>query len=206
MRSSRNPKQGRARAPKKQGPAETAPALVDNRTFFDSEGAAAQLKTSQENIFKLSQRGMLAPGRLEDGSLVFTLADLERYRRREGEKHREKLIFERLRAGAHPLDVFLELEPDGVKLAHVWRVLQQYSKLGGLWVIEGPPGSYARWLERVGLARLTPRNLRRLVELLLSDAPTAQRVGAWVSASDRVSARAEAPEDLPLVQPSSVSR
>lgn len=161
-----------------------ATGLVDNRQFFDTEGAAKRLQITTEYCLKLAQRGLLTPGRAgTTEGLVFTLADLQRYLTRERKEHRERRVLELLQRGMHPVDVFFELEPEGIKLAHVIKVLHQWVKLGGIWVIEGPPGSYARWLERMQLARLTPRNLRRLIEHMIADPSTAERARLWVSAN-----------------------
>lgn len=193
--ASREPKTDRKRPwPKGRKPTAATP-FVDNRQFFDTEGAARRLKITTDYCMKLAQRGLLTPGRAGTSEgLVFTLADLQRYLTRERKEHRERRVLELLQQGKHPVDVFFELEPEGIKLAHVVRVLHQWVKLGGIWVIEGPPGSYARWLERMNLARLTPRNLRRLIEHMLSDPSAAERAGAWVSAN-RVSLQETAPAD-----------
>lgn len=200
--ASREPKTDRKRPwPKGRKPTAISD-LVDNRQFFDTDGVARRLKITTDNCLKLVQRGQLTPGRTGNEGLLYTLADVQRYQQRERKEHREKQILEQLQRGLHPVDVFLALEPEGVKLAHVVRVLHHWAKLGGIWVIEGPPGSYARWLERVGLARLTPRNLRRLIELLLSDPSTAARAGAWVSAN-LGALQSPAPEDPACGEPSS---
>lgn len=203
--ASRPPKTDRKRPwPNGRKPT-AATGLVDNVQFFDTEHAAKRLKITKEYCLQLGQRGLLTPGRVgTTEGLVYTLADLQRYLTRERKEHRERRVLELLQQGLHPVEVFFRLEPEGIKLSHVIKVLHQWVKLGGIWVVEGPPGSYARWLDRVGLSRLTPRNLRRLVEHMLSDPATAERAGAWVSAN-RASLQETAHADSAFCGPSSSS-
>lgn len=144
--------------------------LCDGKNFLNSAQAATYLKTTQEAIRQITMRGGLCPARLGRDA-VFTRGDLDRYRGNARELAIAKLLVD----GAHPLDVYLD---SGGKypMREVVRVLHEWSRLSGVWLVEGPRGSYARWLARLGLMRCTPRELRRVVEYLCAD----QLVGARV--------------------------
>lgn len=115
-------------------------------------------------------KGALTPARYGKGC-VYTRRDLERYRR----NWREAAIVEALVNGAHPLDLYLE-DRGRFPLKEVTRVMGEWAKVTGVWLVEGPRGSYARWLQRFDLVRCSPRELRRLVEALLRDPVVGERV------------------------------
>lgn len=149
-------------------------AVVDNHVFFDLEGAAQWLQVRTDAVLDAVQRGSLAPAGMTHngkGGYVFTHRDLERYRNLLG-LDAEKRVVEMLQAGAHPVDAYLAEYRNGIKMRKVLQLTHEWADLTGTWVIEGPPGSYARWLERMGLMQLKPRYMRRIIEAILTDAHT----------------------------------
>lgn len=112
---------------------------------------------------RATQAGTLAPAKV-GGRAIYTRADVLRWRSRL----REVRVTRELQAGRHPVDIYLEAAGD-LSLEEVTEAMAKWAKLTGAWIVEGPRGSYARWLERLGLTTVTPRQLRRLVELLLGD-------------------------------------
>lgn len=101
--------------------------------------------------------------------LVYTRRDLERFRRRKTD--RERHIIDALQRGLSVVDTYYfahEKDP-GITLKQVIDVTRSYAEIAGLWIMEGPPGSYARWLERMGLVSLKPKHLRRIIEALIVD-------------------------------------
>lgn len=111
--------------------------------------------------------GQLCPGKIAN-QLIFTRRDVKRWRKERGESEREVAITRELMKGTHPLDIYLEAN-GRYSLDQVAAVMLRWAKLSGKWVIEGPRGSYARWLQRLGLVTINPRMLRRLVEAMLAD-------------------------------------
>lgn len=114
--------------------------------------------------------GGLCPARMGRTS-IFTRRDLLRFQRHM----REHAIVTRLIQGAHPLDIYTE-HPGRYSMRELTRALVEWAKISGVWLVEGPRGSYARWLSRYGLIRCTPRELRRLIETLCRDPVLGERV------------------------------
>lgn len=138
-------------------------ALCDGREFLSADQVAARANITTELVRQAVVRGQLCPGKVGT-QLVFTRRDVDRYMAWKA----EHAITTQLAAGQHPLDVYLA--GDGSwSLDQVTRVMLRWAKLAGVWVVEAPRGSYARWLDRMGLTSWNPRLMRRLVELLLTD-------------------------------------
>lgn len=141
------------------------PQLLFEREVCDRLGLTrAQLRAWEK-------KGALTPARVER-LVLYTLADVRDFETGE----RERCIMSMLNAGRHPCDICFE---QGYRPEEVARTLDTWGKLSGYWIVEGPPGSYARWLERFGLVRFTPKLLRRLIELLLTDAYVQKKVSSW---------------------------
>jgi len=136
--------------------------------------AATLLGITQAALYHLTSAGKLHPVRAR-GVLVFARSDLERYRTIGV----ELMVTRELQRGVHPIDLFLEL--DGrVSMGAVQRTLAEWAKLTGVWLVEAPRGSYARWLERMQLRSISPRQLRRLLEALLTDPAIDARARSYV--------------------------
>lgn len=144
--------------------------IVDGRNFFDAQQAAAFLGISLQMLYRQTRNKNLTPAALNGREgLVYTRRDLERFKRRKVD--RERHIVDALRQGLGPVDAYYfahERDPS-VTLKQVIDVTHAYAEIAGLWIMEGPPGSYARWLERMGLVSLKPKHLRRIIEALLLD-------------------------------------
>lgn len=138
--------------------------VCDGKQNLDSAQAGQYLHLSQARLYGLVTEGRLCPVRWR-GFIVFARADLERYRA----ELRELELTDAFVKGEHPIDVFMRTHGK-YPLREVNRVLLEWAKLTGVWLIEAPRGSYARWLSRMGLTSVSPRALRRLVEALLTDA------------------------------------
>lgn len=145
----------------------------DGKTNMSVAQAAVFLGCSANHVHHLASGQHLHPVRVS-GVLVFSRGDLARYRRIELELE----IARELQRGTHPLDVFFTA--DGrYGMAEVERAMREWSKLTGCWVVEAPRGSYARWLERVGVQRVSPRQIRRFIEGMLTDAEIGVRARAY---------------------------
>ncbi len=147
-------------------------AVVDGKKNLDFAGACSYLHVSQETLYALVKDLRLHPVRIK-GALVFARSDLNSYRVGRMELELTKAFMD----GEHPLDVFYRADAR-YPLREVNRVLREWARLTGVWIIEAPRGSYARWLSRMGIERISPRNLRRLVEALLTDNALAERARA----------------------------
>lgn len=137
--------------------------LCDGVQFFSSRQAAKYLDVGATAIANYRTMGRLSPG-LIGRHPVYTLADLDRHKNKE--QTIQARVFAELKAGRSPVDVVLELDADPAK---VGRWVGQYAKLSRLWLVETPRGSFGRWLEARGLTEFTPRQLRRVIELLATD-------------------------------------
>jgi hypothetical protein len=135
----------------------------DGKINLTGAQAAHFLGCSLNHVHHLAGGGHLHPVRV-GGVLVFARTDLARYRKVELELE----IAQELQLGTHPLDVFFKAA-GRYKMADVEAAMRDWAKLTGCWVIEAPRGSYARWLERTGLERVGPRQLRRFIEGMLTD-------------------------------------
>lgn len=139
---------------------------------------AAVLCCSESRVKQLVSEAKLHPvhlGRGPGGGLVFARSDVTRYKRSEC----EHVVAEQLELGRHPLDVYFEA--DGrFSMDDVHAAMGKWAKLTGCWVIEAPRGSYARWLERMQLTSITPRQLRRLIEALLGDPTIGARARSYL--------------------------
>lgn len=137
--------------------------ICDGKKNLDCARACQYLRISENALYQLVKESRLHPVHVK-GSLVFARTDLERYRGERQELELTKAFMD----GRHPLDVFYEA--DGrYPLKEVNRVMGEWARLTGVWLVEAPRGSYARWLARMGLTSISPRSLRRLIEALLTD-------------------------------------
>ena len=140
---------------------------------------AVLLGVSEPRVKALVQEGKLHPVNLGPGprgGYLFARSDVHRHRRAECEHD----VAQQLEQGRHPLDVYFEA--DGrYSLEDVHRAMNQWAKLTGCWVIEAPRGSYARWLERMGLTSISPRQLRRLIEAMLCDSTIGPHVRSFLA-------------------------
>ena len=165
----------------------------DGRELLSTTQAAALLDTPRHTILTAAQRGKLHPAKL-GRRLIFTRSELvawHRERRGEGEKlEREKAMIVRFEEGAHPVDVYLETE--GATLKQVLATMHEWAGVAGVWIVEGPRGSYARWLQRVGLVELRPRELRRVLEAVLADPYVAKIAGLALDQARAATALADA--------------
>lgn len=166
--------------------------MCDGREFLSSDQVATLTGVSADLIRQAVVRGQLCPGKVGT-QLVFTRRDVERWR---SWKEEHAIVSELVR-GAHPVDVYLRGK-GAWKLEQVTRVMLGWAKLAGMWVIEAPRGSYARWLDRMGLDELTPRAMRRLVELLLTDDYVRRRAIDGLGSAAVRSAAAERLEASPV--------
>src|SRR3990170_1044210 len=157
---------------KANNPAKKPPLQVtcDARELFTGEQAARYLQIGNDRIRQAVSKKALCPARVGKYSL-FTRRDLDRYKRLE----REHEIARQLVAGTHPLDIYLGA-PSRWTMRDVSATMLDWARLSGVWIVEGPRGSYARWLERLGLVRCTPRELRRIIEALVKDPELRARV------------------------------
>jgi hypothetical protein len=124
--------------------------------------AAAILKLTDDAVVKICKRGELYPARIRD-RIVLTRADVERYAKRV----REHGIVHELEKGTPPIRIYA-LFPD-LELEELARAMDAWGRVTGAWLVQGPRGSFARWLERFGLLHFEPRHLRRVIESLISD-------------------------------------
>lgn len=141
---------------------------MDNIELFDAKGAAAFLAVPLTTISGATAQKLLTPAK-KFGRLLYTRRDLEQY----GKVGDEQLIAERLQAGEHPVDIYLSLHTR-LRIADVLRVTKTWAEMNGMWLIQAPPGSYARWLHRMNLTHIRPHHLRRVIEACLLDAHTVQ--------------------------------
>lgn len=154
-------------------------ALCDSRTLFDTPQAARFLGLTEDAVRQSVTRKHLRPAKIRR-QLFFTRSDLEAFK----STAKQARIVRGLQAGELPIDIYLS-DPHGLTLRDVEQASREWSRVTGYWIVEGPPGSYARWLVRMGLVRLTPRQLRRVIEGLLLD-PDVARKAALTLASWRV--------------------
>lgn len=182
--------------------------VCDGQQNLTVAQAATYLATSQSVVYQLVSAKKLHPVRAR-GVLVFARSDLERHKGAELELE----VTRELQRGVHPLDIFLEA--DGrMGMAAIERIMRDWAKLTGVWLVEAPRGSYARWLERMKLRSISPRALRRLLEALLTDAQVdararsylidqralnGQGLNAEVRAAARTARRAELPQPAETV-------
>ena len=162
-------------AAKKPPAVDLVSAICDGSNNFSLGQAADFLQRSRQAVYHLTSQRQLHPVRVQ-GQLVFSRGDLDRYRRTELEVE----VARQLTDGVHPLDIYFEAQ-GRYPLTEVERVMREWARLTGVWVIEGPRGSYARWLERFGLMSVPPRALRRFFEALLVDKDLEDKVRTWFS-------------------------
>lgn len=140
---------------------------------------AVSLGCSESRVKQLVSETKLHPVNLGNGpggGLVFARSDVARHKRSTCELD----VAQQLEQGRHPLDVYFEA--DGrYSMDDVQAAMTKWARLTGCWVIEAPRGSYARWLERMGLTSITPRQLRRLIEALLGDATVGNRARSYLA-------------------------
>lgn len=168
--------------------------MPDGKELLSTRQASELLDTPIHTLLTAAQRGKLHPAKLPGRRLIFTRSEVvawHRERRGEGEQlQREKAMCARFTEGAHPMDVYLETE--GATLKETLAVLKAWAPLAGVWLVEGPRGSYARWLQRVGLIELRPREMRRVIEALLADSYVAKVAGLALDQARAAAAQTEA--------------
>lgn len=147
--------------------------IPDGVNLLSSSQVCGRLGLSPKHLSDHKKAGRLVPCML-NGRIYYTGADVARFERDE----RERAIMLQLRDGRHPIDIAL----DGhFPLAEVSEVMQRWAQVAGVWIVDAPPGSYARWLERLGLVRLRPSDIRRLIELMLTDPEVMERARRHVA-------------------------
>lgn len=139
-----------------------AQALADGKNIFTLEQAADYCRATTAALQQASQRRMLRPA-VVHGAYFFTRRDLDTY----AQEVKELEIIQRLQNGQHPVDIVLEMR--SVRIRDVNIVMDEWARAAGMWIVEGPPGSYARWLERFGITTCNPRLIRRVLEACLLD-------------------------------------
>lgn len=131
------------------------------------------LGRSPSQVYQFASQGKLATVKLGN-VIVFPRAEVLRFKRQEMEVE----ITKKLAEGMHPLDIYFEA--DGrYPMREVDRVLREWAKLTGVWLVEAPRGSFARWLSRMGLTAVNPRLMRRFIEAMLTDPEIAPRARAY---------------------------
>lgn len=158
------------RKPRFQPNANRLDAILDGVEFLTVEQVALQTGLHEDVVRQAIALEILAPGKI-GSQLVITRRDVKRWRTLRDELEITRQLVE----GKHPLDIYFE----GLgrwSLDEVTKTMNRWARLTGAWVIEGPRGSYARWLEHLKIVSLKPRMLRRLIELLLLDDYVRKRV------------------------------
>jgi hypothetical protein len=182
------------RKPVYRGGAAKLDSIVDGEEFLSAEQVASQCGVTTDLVYMHVRRGHLCPGKIS-AQMVFTRRDVARWKGLRA----ELAITAELEKGSNPIDIYLDAG-GAFTLEDVLTVLPRWARLAGLWVVEGPRGSYARWLARLNLVRMTPRHLRRLIELLLTDPYVRERVQVVVGAPPEPSGRARLVLDGELVE------
>lgn len=167
--------------------------VPDGKELLSPQQAAELLDTPIRTLLTAAQRGHLHPAKF-GRRLVLTRSEVvawHRERRGEGDKlEREKAMIARFQEGAHPVDVYLETP--GATLKETTATMHEWARVAGVWIVEGPRGSYARWLQRVGLLELRPRDMRRVIEALLVDPYVASVARLALDVARSATAQAEA--------------
>ena len=159
-------------------------AVCDGSELFTAAQAAEFLAIEPANLRNLTRKRCLCPAKIGHRT-IYTRADLERFAGRVA----ESVLVEGFELGRSPIDLYLEF-PGRWPLETVSDAMHQWAKLAGVWLVEGPRGSYARWLSRLGVVRVSPRELRRIVELLLADSELCRRVRVHLDADRQRTERA----------------
>jgi hypothetical protein len=145
--------------------------VPDGDQFLSSYQAAQLCNVKLATLTKWTQLGYLHPARFGTEH-IFTRAEILAVRNEQTDRQIGKLLAE----GVAPTEVWERLPH--VSIDRVVRVLRSWARLSGYWVVEAPPGSYARWLSRFGLTRCTARDLRRHIERLLEHGPPSAKLAA----------------------------
>jgi len=158
---------GTTRNPKKQRDPAIVVSIPDGRHFFSVADCAARLSITENAVHKALGAGRLLGEKIR-GRWIIPSACLRAY---EGAAAERDLVdsFER---GKSALDAW---RASGVNLEQTIKVLRHWADLRGWWLIEGPPGSFARFLERHQLSELAAGDLRRVIVAILDD-PHTRRV------------------------------
>lgn len=138
--------------------------IPDGEQLLNSYDAALLAQVSQDVLHKWVQRGHLHPAKY-GRDYIFTRSEVLAVRNEVIDRRIAKMLND----GASPLQVWESLpmaSPD-----RVVRVLRGWARLSGVWIVDMPPGSYARWLARWRLKKFTPTDLRRCIERLLETGP-----------------------------------
>lgn len=165
--------------------------ICDGIEIFDAKQAAAFLEISPDALRKATERQALYPGKIGH-RVLYTRADLLRHK----ERRYEAELTEGFQRGVPPVDLYLEA-PGKLRLEDVTAVMHEWARLAGVWLIEGPRGSYARWLQRLGVTSVTPRELRRVIELLLLDSDVCRRSRVHLDTVRQTRERERPPPEQP---------
>lgn len=138
--------------------------MPDGAELLSSQDAARLIGAPQHTLHKWVERGYIHPARF-GRELIFTRAQVVALRDATFDREIARLLQE----GVPPLEIWTQL-PNATP-ADVVRVLKSWARLAGVWIVEMPPGSYARWLARFKLTKFGAPQLRRAIERLLESGP-----------------------------------
>ena len=162
--------------------------VPDGVQFLNSDQAAEMFDLKQDTILKLAKRGILTPAKLgaQGRQLIFTRADLERYARHAP----ELAIVEALERGEAPIAAYTAAGGK-VRLRELGAIIAEWARVSSYWLVQGPPGSYSRWLQRLGVLRVHTMDLRRVIETLIADDSTALKARVAFDAARGARVQAE---------------
>lgn len=137
--------------------------VPDGKQLLDADQAATFLGVSGDTLLHAARRHALTPARFGK-RWIYTRADLDRYRKRLPQAQ----IVEALERGEAPIAAWLA-SGGAVSLKELGGIIAEWARVASFWVVQQPPGSYARWLQRLGLLRVNTTDLRRMIEAMCSD-------------------------------------
>lgn len=138
--------------------------VPDGRQLLGAHDAALLLGVPMDTLNKWQQRGHLHPAKY-GSEHIYTRTELLAFRTHQLDRDIAALLNDNV----PPIEVWERLPH--ASLERVIRVLREWARLSGFWVVEAPPGSFARWLARFKLVRFGPVELRRAIERLLESGP-----------------------------------
>lgn len=160
--------------------------VPDGRQLMSAAQARDYLGVSDDAILLAVKRHVLAPAKY-NREHIYTRADLDRYRERTAEIS----IVQALERGEGPIAAYLAAG-GAVKLKRLAEIIHDWARVASYWVVPQPPGSYARWLQRLGVLRVHTTDLRRMIELLCTDDDVARKARLALDASRAARLQAEA--------------
>lgn len=164
--------------------------VPDGRQLLSSAQASDYLGVPQDTLMHAALRGALTPARYgtrQRGELIYTRADLDRFQSRS----HERAIVEALERGEAPITAYLS-SAGAIHLRDLARVIHDWARVASYWVVQQPPGSYARWLQRLGLLRVHTTDLRRMIEALCTDDDFARKARLALDAARAARLNADA--------------